>query len=472
MGRRAKVVCTLGPATASAESVRALAEAGTDVFRVNMSHGTPESHAASVALVRETGETLGTPLAVMADLPGPKIRLGELAAEPLDLLPGSPFVLRTGGPPGDATGASTTYAGLAGDVVAGDRVLLADGAAELRVARIDGTDVVTEVVRGGRIRARAGVNVPAERLRLPAITERDRSALAAAIELGVDLVAQSFVRSSDDVIALRELMGGRPVPIVAKIETRPAVEAIASIVEHADALMVARGDLGVELPLEEIPILQKSLLGAARAAGRASIVATQMLESMVHAPRPTRAEASDVANAILDGADAIMLSGETAVGEYPIEAARTASRIAAVAEERGSAFVSVSPACSHRDEAAAVAHAAAQIANDDPAVAAIACYTASGRTAQLLSSERPRVPIVAFVSDAPVRRSLAVRWGVVPVEGRDPRDTDEMIALMDEGLRVRGLVETGASVVMAASSPAGRTHTNLLKVHHVGSAVR
>jgi pyruvate kinase len=472
MRRRAKLVCTLGPATASADDVRALAEAGTDVFRVNMSHGTPETHAASVALVREAGDALGAQLAVMADLPGPKIRLGDLATEPAELLPGAPFVLRAGGPPGDASGASTTYAGLAGDVRPGDRVLLADGAAELRVDRLDGTDVVTEVVRGGRVRARAGVNVPAERLRLPAITDRDRVALAAAIELGVDLVAQSFVRSSDDVVTLRGLMGKRPLPIVAKIETRPAVEAIASIVHHADAVMVARGDLGVELPLEEIPVLQKSLLRTARAAGRASIVATQMLESMMHAPRPTRAEASDVANAILDGADAIMLSGETAVGEFAIEAAATAAGIAAVAEERGAAFVAAPPACSHRDEAAAVAHAAAQIANDDPAVSAIACYTASGRTAHLLSSERPRVPIVAFVSDASVRRSLALRWGVVPVEARDPRDTDEMIALMDEGLRARSLAEAGASVVMAASSPAGRTHTNLLKVHHVASAVR
>jgi pyruvate kinase len=465
-------VCTLGPATATPDGVRALAEAGTDVFRVNMSHGTPETHAASVRLVREAADRLGRPLAVMADLPGPKIRLGDLGTEPIALVPGSPFVLRSGGSAGDATGAPTTYAGLADDVRPGDRVLLADGAAELRVSRIDGEDVVTEVVRGGLVRARAGVNVPAERLRLPAITDRDRSALATAIELGIDLVAESFVRSGDDVVELRRLMGDRPVPIVAKIETRPAVEAIDAIVEHADGVMVARGDLGVELPLEEIPLLQKSLLRAARGAGRATIVATQMLESMLHAPRPTRAEASDVANAVLDGADAIMLSAETAVGEFAVEAARTAARIAEVAEADGGRFAPPGPVCGHRDEAAAVAHAAAQIANDDPAVCAIACYTASGRTANLLSFERPRVPIVAFVSDPSVRRALAVRWGVIPVEGRDPSDTDEMIALMDEGLRSRGFVEAGASVVLAASSPAGRTHTNLLKVHHAGDAIR
>jgi pyruvate kinase len=468
MARRSKLVCTVGPATASADAVRALAEAGTDVFRVNMSHGTPATHAASVNLARHVARDLGLELAVMADLPGPKIRLGELADERLQLATGSRFVLRADGRPGDANGAPITYPGLGRDVEPGDRVLLADGVAELRVARIDDDDVVTEVVRGGTVGARAGVNVPSERLSLPAITDGDRAALARAVDLGVDLVAQSFIRTADDVLELRSLMGDRTLPIVAKIETRPAVEAIDRICRHVDAVMVARGDLGVELPLEEIPVLQKSLLRTARAAGRATIVATQMLESMLHAPRPTRAEASDVANAILDGADAIMLSGETAVGDFPIEAARTASRIAEVAEERGEAFRSPPPPSTHRDEAAAVAHAAAQIANDDRAIAAIACYTGSGLTANLLSAERPRVPIVAFASTPSVRRALAVRWGVVPAKGRDPSDTEEMIALMDEGLRALGLADAGASAVMAASSPADRTHTNLLKVHRVG----
>jgi pyruvate kinase len=329
---------------------------------------------------------------------------------------------------------------------------------------------MTEVVRGGSVRGRVGVNVPSERLKLPAVTEADRRALRTAVELGADVVAQSFVRAADDVLELRSLMGDRPLPIVAKIETRPAVEAIVDICRFVDGVMVARGDLGVELPLEEIPVVQKSLLREARAAGRATIVATQMLESMLHAARPTRAEASDVANAILDGADAIMLSGETAVGEFPIEAARTASRIAEVAEERGDAFRALRAGCNHRDEAAAVAHAAGQIANDDPAVAAIACYTRGGLTANLLSAERPRVPIVAFASSPAVRRALTLRWGVVPVEGREPTDTDEMIAIMDDGLRARRLAEAGASVVMAASSPAGRTHTNLIKVHRIGEA--
>jgi pyruvate kinase len=469
--RRAKLVCTLGPASADASVVAELIDAGTDVFRVNFSHGAPQDHAALVRTVRAAAEALGAEPAVMADLPGPKIRLGELVEEPLRLEAGSTFTLRPGDGPGDASGASTTYGGIGRDVRAGDRILLADGAVELCV-RQAGAEVVTDVVKAGSIRSRAGVNVPAERLSLPAITERDREALTSALDLGVDLVAQSFVRSAEDVIGLRALMGWREVPIVAKIETRPAVEGIADILARTDAIMVARGDLGVELPMEEIPVLQKELLRAARAAGRPAIVATQMLESMIRAPRPTRAEASDVANAVLDGADAIMLSGETAIGEFPVEAARAAARIAEVAEERAGGFRSAGPPPAHVDEASAIAHAAAQIAADDPAVCAIACYTETGRTAVLLSIERPSVPIYAFVPDAKVRRTLNVRWGVRALPAEQPPDTDAMIGLMDSGLRSRGAVAAGRSVVMAASSPAGRSHTNMLKVHQVGDAVR
>lgn len=469
--RRAKLVCTLGPASADASVVAELIDAGTDVFRVNFSHGDPEDHAALVRTVRTAAEALGAEPAVMADLPGPKIRLGELAEEPLRLEAGSTFVLRRGGGPGDASGASTTYEGIGRDVRSGDRILLADGAVELCV-RQTGPEVLTEVVKPGSIRSRAGVNVPAERLSLPAITERDRQALTDALDLGVDLVAQSFVRSAEDVIGLRALMGWREVPIVAKIETRPAVEGIAAILARTDAIMVARGDLGVELPMEEIPVLQKELLRAARAAGKPAIVATQMLESMIRAPRPTRAEASDVANAVLDGADAIMLSGETAIGEFPVEAARAAARIAEVAEERAGGFRSAGPPPEHVDEASAIAHAAAQVAADDPSVVAIACYTETGRTATLLSIERPSVPIYAFVPDAKVRRTLNVRWGVRALAAEQPPDTDAMIGLMDAGLRSTGVVAEGHSVVMAASSPAGKSHTNMLKVHQVGEAVR
>ncbi|HSJ51082.1 MAG TPA: pyruvate kinase [Actinomycetota bacterium] len=474
MSRRGvKLVCTLGPATATLERVRALADAGCDVFRINLSHGDREQWDELFSLVRAVSEERGDDLAVLSDLPGPKIRLGRFVAGEVELQAGTRFELRPDDDsPGDATGAGTTYAGLAADVRPGDRILLADGSAELVVASTDGSTVASEVVRAGLVRSGAGVNVPAERLGLPAVTERDRMRLAEALGRGADLVAQSFVRSAADVAELRELMGDRVVPIVAKIETRPAVEGIDAILGEADAIMVARGDLGVELPMAEIPILQKELLRAAASAARPVIVATQMLESMTASPRPTRAEATDVATAVLDGADAIMLSAETAIGAYPVEAATAAVRIAQVAEERGAEFRGPPAPCTHEDEAGAVAHAAARIAAADRDVVAITCYTQTGRTAALLSAERPSVPVYAFVPKADVRRELALWWGVRALPARIPEDTDEMIALMDEGLRAEGFAEDGEAVVMAASSPAGIMRTNMLKVHHIGAAVR
>jgi pyruvate kinase len=469
----AKLVCTLGPATESGDSVRALAKAGCDVFRVNFSHGDPKDHAKRIQVVRSVCDELGSDFAVMADLPGPKIRLGELVTEPLALSTGSRFVLGPGGEVGrigGIGGASVTYEGLARDVRPGDRVLLADGAVELIVRDIQGDEVVTEVVRGGSIRSRAGVSVPAERLGLPAITDRDREALAAALDLGVDLVAQSFVRSAADVAGLRASMRARALPIVAKIETRPAVEDIGKVLEEADAVMVARGDLGVELPMEEIPMIQKEILLAAGGAARPAIVATQMLESMTHAPRPTRAEATDVANAVLDGADAIMLSAETAIGEFPVDAAATAVRIAEVAGERGSRFRMGRPSCTHADEGAAAAHAASQIAADVPDVVAVSCFTRTGRTAAFLSSERPPVPIYAFAPDAAVRRVMAIRWGVRPLPAAVPDDTDDMIALMDDGLRGASVAADGQLVVLVAASPFGQAHTNMVKIHRLGSS--
>jgi len=441
--------------------------AGTTIFRINLSHGTPQDHARSAGLVRDAEAEGGVALAVLADLPGPKIRLGAMSPDPVRLTAGQRFQLRPQGT-GDQRGAATTYPDLAADVRAGDRVLLADGAVELTVASTADGLIETECVRGGFIGSQQGVNVPAERLGLPAITDRDRRALDEATAFGTDMIAQSFVRSASDVTALRDLIGDHETPIVAKIETAPAVRDFDAVVEAADAVMVARGDLGVELPMEDIPLIQKDLIRRTRVAGKPVIVATQMLESMIHAARPTRAEASDVANAVLDGADAIMLSGETAIGEYPFEAASAASRIARAADAGGRAV----RMCAHEDEASAVAHAVAEVSAEDTAVVAIACYTETGRTAALLSNERPEVPIYAFIPDAVVRRRVGLRWGVTPLPAEPPEDTDGMIALMDEGLRTRGAAEKGQSVVMAASSPAGRTHTNMLKVHHVGDPVR
>jgi pyruvate kinase len=471
MTSRTKLICTLGPATNTSTFIRGLATAGTAIFRINFSHGAPQDHASAVDLVRSAEAEFDRSLAIMADLPGPKVRLGPVDPDPLPFAPGQTFTLRPNAD-GDRDGATTTYPGLANDLRVGDHVLLADGAVELAVTGLDGDQVRTECVRGGVARSGQGVNVPAERLGLPAVTDRDREGLARALDLGVDFVAQSFVRGPEDVTALRSLMGDRAVPIVAKIETKPAVEAIEAILQVTDALMVARGDLGVELPMEEIPLLQKDLLRSARAAGRPVIVATQMLESMIHAPRPTRAEATDVANAVLDGADGIMLSGETAIGDHPFEAAEAATRIAEAVEARGAEYRAAQPACRHQGEGPAVAHAAAAVAIEDRDVVAITCYTETGRTARLLSAERPSCPVYAFIPHERVRRATAVLWGVTAVPARVPADTDEMIALMDEGLQRNGLARPGDAVVMAAASPAGKTTTNMLKVHRVGSPVR
>jgi pyruvate kinase len=467
---RTKLVCTLGPASATPKMVRGLVRAGGSVFRLNVSHGTPDDHERIVGIVRDVEAEVGRPLAVLVDLPGPKVRLSELHADPLTLQPGQDFELRPDGR-GDARGASTTYPELARDLRAGDRVLLADGAVELAVEEVTGEVVRTRCLSGGTVRSGQGVNVPAERLGLPAVTARDRDGLGLALALGVDFVAQSFVRSPRDVGELRSAMGDDVVPIVAKIETRPAVEDIEAIIREADAIMIARGDLGVELPMEEIPLIQKELVRAARAAGRPAIVATQMLESMIHAPRPTRAETTDVANAVLDGADAVMLSGETAVGEFPFEAAAAVTTIASHVEARGEPFRARPVEVRHGSEGAAVAHAAARIPNELDVVA-ITCYTETGRTARLLSAERPSVPVYAFIPPVEVRRSTCLLWGIEALPASIPADTDEMIALMDAGLQEHGLAEPGDSVVMAAASPAGRTTTNMLKIHRVGMPVR
>ncbi len=470
-GRRAKLVCTLGPATATPEAVRALIDAGMDVARVNFSHGTDDDHARAVRLVREATAEAGRVVATLADLSGPKIRLGEIRAGHLHLEPGARFLLRSDGRPGDATGASTTYPGLGADLRPGDRVLLADGAVELIVREV-GADVVTEVVkslRKGRVGTRSGVNVPSERMSLPAITDKDRADLVRALDLGFDTVAQSFVRSADDVRELRALMGRRRVPIVAKLENRSAVENAEAIIRTADAIMVARGDLGVEIELEEIPIVQKEIISLCRRTGTPSVVATQMLESMVTSPKPTRAEVSDAANAILDGADAVLLSAETAVGEFPVEAAAAAAKIAGIAEQRGRRFRLRLPKAETGTTAQAIARAAVEVTETDLDVSAIACFTRTGRTAMLVAAERPEVPVYAFSPEERVARGLAGVWGLTPCLSDAPDDVDGLIAMIDKRLVADGLVEEGRTIVLVGAAPVGRAHTNLLKVHVLGS---
>jgi pyruvate kinase len=466
--RRTKLVCTIGPA--SANRLPELVAAGLDVARLNFSHGSPASRAAAATAVRTAAEAAGRNVAVLVDLAGPKLRLGEVGGGEATLRPGARFVLRaTGAPTGDAGGAQVTYPRLAADLAVGDRILLADGAVELRVAAFDGHDVVTEIVRGGTVRSRAGVSVPSDRLSTPALTRKDRADLARLAALGADWVAQSFVRRAADVRELRGLLGTTGPAIVAKIETRAAVDDFDAILEAADAVMIARGDLGVELPFEEVPIIQKELVRRALDRGVPSIVATQMLESMVAAARPTRAEASDVANAVFDGADAIMLSAETAIGAYPVLAVEAAIRIARLCEERGAAHLPAGARPTVETDAGALAYAGAAIAAAERDVAGIACYTRSGRTASVLSSLRPPIPIFAFSPDAAVVRRLALVHGVIarpclPAAGGGPSDRLGLVASL---LAQSGAVEPGAPVVIVASTAEPGSGPNVLEVHRV-----
>jgi pyruvate kinase len=463
--RRTKLVCTLGPA--SVGHVGDLVATGMDVARVNFSHGTQAEHEAMVAAVRDASAAAGRPIGVMVDLAGPKIRLGPLAGDAVDLQAGSRFMLRPGwAGAGGPDGASVSDDHLAADVRVGDRILLADGAAELRVTAT-GETVETVVVRGGSIRSRAGVAVPTERRSGPALTEKDLADLPRASALGADFVAQSFIRGPEDVAALRRHLGERGPAMVAKIETRPAVDNFGAILDLVDGVMIARGDLGVEVPFEEVPLIQKQLLRIALDRGVPSIVATQMLESMTSSPRPTRAEASDVANAVFDGADAIMLSAETAIGAFPVEAAEAAVSIARVCEAQGYAFLPSGVSKQPVGGSGALAVAAVALANADPGIAGIACYTRTGRTAAMLSSLRPPVPVFAFASDVAVARRLALTSGVVPAACPQPPGEKDRLEFLVGLLADRGLVRTGAPVVLVASTGQPGTGPGVLAVQLV-----
>ncbi len=459
---RTKVVATIGPA--SVDRIPELLDAGMDVARINLSHGTDADHALSMRRVRDADPAA----AILVDLPGPKIRLGELTEPVLELSAGERFVLRTAdASPGDRRGAPVDDVSLGRDLRPGDRILLADGAVELRVTA-GGEDAVTEVVRGGSVRPHAGVNVPSERLTQPALTHADRLAAPRAVELGAHYIAQSFVRRADDVRALRALLGPNGPPIVAKIETRPAVDDFERICAAADAVMIARGDLGVEVPFEEVPIIQKQLVRRALDLGVPSIVATQMLESMIESPRPTRAEASDVANAIFDGADAIMLSAETAIGTHPVLAVETAARIARLCDERGGDYAAAGRLPSTGSDADALAYAAVALAGAAPDIAAIACYTRTGRTARILSALRPRAPILAISPDPVVVARLAVVHGVT-ARRCDVAASEARLALLAGQLTDVSWLPSGSAVVLVASTAEPGTGPNLLEIQRVDS---
>jgi pyruvate kinase len=465
--RRTKLVCTIGPA--SLHRTSELVAAGMDVARLNFSHGSPSSRAAAASAVRASANEAGQPVAILADLAGPKIRLGDVVGGTIELEAGRPFTLATRGrgKPGSVAGATVSYRRLCADVRAGDRILLADGAAELRVASVREDTVETEVVRGGTVRSRAGVSIPSERVTTPALTAKDRADVPRTRELAADLVAQSFVRNAEDIQTLRELLGPDGPSIVAKIETRAAVDDFDRILGVADAVMIARGDMGVELPYEEVPLIQKQLVRRALDRGVPSIVATQMLESMITSPRPTRAEASDVANAVFDGADAIMLSGETAIGAYPVLAAEAAARICRLCEQRGSEHLAQGAPPASDTDARALAYAAVALSAAENGIAGIACYTRTGSTARILASLRPRVPIFAFSPDPAVLTKLAHVHGVVARTCVPATGTADRLGLMAWLLGESRSMPAGAAVVLVASTAAAGSGPNLLEVHRI-----
>ncbi len=467
--RRAKIVCTLGPASASPAAVRALIDAGMDVARLNFSHGERADHAALARAVREASDASGRAVGLLADLQGPKIRLGRFAGGWAELLPGAEFTLTTRDVEGDAARASTTYVRLARDVKPGDTLLLDDGRVRLAALDVAGDDVRCRVVEGGIVSDHKGINLPGVAVSAPALSDKDAEDLRFALELGVDLVALSFVRTPADRAPVDAILGeqNRRVPVIAKLEKPEAVANLEAIVDAFDGLMVARGDLGVELPLTEVPLVQKRAVRAARERGRPVIVATQMLENMIRHPHPTRAEASDVANAVFDGADAVMLSGETSVGEHPIEAVRTMASLVASAEpEALRALPSLGAARGAQPDA--LAAAAAHVAADVGAIALVA-FTLSGSTARLLARQRCPIPLLAFTTEPAVRSQLALTWGVETFVVPYASETDEMVRQVDRAMIELGRGRRGDSVVIVAGTPPGAAgNTNLIRVHHLG----
>jgi pyruvate kinase len=472
--RRAKIVATLGPSSSEPEILQRLLELGLDVARLNFSHGQHEDHAQMLDRFRAASRHLGKAVAVLQDLQGPKIRTGPLRAgrAGVALESGAEIVITTAEEIiGDAARVSTTYPHLAEDVHAGDRLLVDDGLIELRVLATDGESVRCEVVEGGRLGQHKGINLPGVALRAEALSEKDRADIAFGLSHGVDAVALSFVRSAADVESCRAEMEriGRVVPIIAKLEKPEAIDALDEIIGAADGVMVARGDLGVEILPERVPLLQKEICRRANAVGKPVIIATQMLNSMIDHPRPTRAEASDVANAVWDGADAVMLSGETASGRHPLAAVQMMDRIVRAAEGSPSARAGYDTSIPARPAPFNLVTAAAACEAADAAGAvAICCFTLSGTTARLLAHFRPRVPIVAFSPDQSIRRRLALYWGVVPRVMEPVKSADLMAEVVSDQLLLDGTVRPGDRIVLVHGSPLGIPGaTNSIRLHEV-----
>jgi pyruvate kinase len=468
--RHSKIVCTIGPACRSPRLLERLLRAGMDVARLNFSHGTHDEHAHTIVQLRATSRELKKTIAILADLQGPKIRTGALAGGgPVLLLTGHKFVITTARVLGDSTRVSTTFRPLPREVHRGDRILLSDGLIELRVERVRGGEVICEVVNGGALGEHKGINLPGVELRVPAVTQKDREDLAFALKQGADYIAVSFVRRPEDVLVAKSLIRrwGKDTPVIAKLEKPEAIENLDGILRVADGVMVARGDLGVEMSPERVPVVQKTIIARAREFRRPVITATQMLESMTENPRPTRAEASDVANAIFDGSDAVMLSAETASGKYPVEAVSMMARIIEEAETSITEFPRPAP-----QEQLKVAETVAELvchASRELHLKLIAVFTHSGFTARLVSRYRPLVPIIAFSPEAETRRRMALIWGVMPKDIEDTRKIDNLAAVSEKHLLKERLVRKGDVIGIVAGTPMGiRGTTNFMKFHVIG----
>jgi pyruvate kinase len=471
IGRHSKIVCTIGPATRAPRMIRKLFHAGLDVARLNFSHGTHEEHAATIATLREESVRLQKPVAILADLQGPKIRTGALAGGGTVILrTGQRFVITTSRILGDSTRVNTTFRPLPREVKRGDRILLSDGLIQLRVEKTTSQEVICQVENGGVLGENKGINLPGVRLRVPAVTDKDRVDLRFALSQKVDYVAASFVRRAEDVLQAKELVrrAGATTPVIAKLEKPEAIENLDEILRVSDGVMVARGDLGVEMSLERVPVVQKNIIARAREFRRPVITATQMLESMTENPRPTRAEASDVANAIFDGTDAVMLSAETASGKYPVEAVAMMARI--IEEAEASIHEFPRPVAQERLKVAETVAELVCHASRELHMKLIAVFTHSGFTARLVSRYRPLVPIIAFSPEQHTRRRMALLWGVTPRSIVDIKKIDGLATIAEKRLVEERLVRKGDVIGIVAGTPMGiRGTTNFMKFHVIGS---
>jgi len=469
--RRAKIVATLGPATDDLATVQKLIKAGLNVARLNMSHGDHADHKKRLGLVRAAAKLEGKEIAALADLQGPKIRVGTFGNGPVSLINGQNFTITIDDVIGDKEKVSTTYKGLTGDVKKGDPILIDDGKIRLEVIEVKGNDVVTKIIEGGTISNSKGINLPGVAVNVPAMSDKDEADLIWALDNDCDLIALSFVRSAKDIENVHKIMDkkGKRLPIVAKIEKPQAVENLGEILQAFDAIMIARGDLGVELPYEVVPMVQKRAIQMARQVGKPVIVATQMLESMINSSRPTRAEASDVANAVLDGADALMLSGETSVGDNPVGVVETMARIIEHVEVEA---LEKLPKLESEDQGStgrAVTTAAVAVGKATKSKYLIA-FTETGRSVRLMARHRSSTQILAFTTDEKVQRQLAMIWGTETFHTDTVQHTDDMVATVDRHLTSNNLAKYGELVVVVAGVPPGVPGTtNGMRVHKVGT---